>query len=167
VPSGPARRRHLEQLEELDEGVVMTITAPIISRPKLLPVARAGAVAALIGAVVLYGYGALADALSVPMRVAGVGEAHAEAIGPFNFVLGTVICTFWGTVLALALERWASRPARAFVRSAVVLVAVSLLFPLLANDTATSTRLVLAGGHLIAAAVVVPIITAAVAAGRK
>jgi hypothetical protein len=82
----------------------MTITAPTVSRPKLLP-------------------------------IAGLGETHAEAIGAATFALGTVICTVWGTVLA--------------------------------NDTATSTRVVLAGGHLIAAAVVVPIIRAAVAAGRK
>jgi uncharacterized membrane protein len=58
-------------------------------------------------------------------------------------------------------------PARLFVRSALVLVAASLVFPLSANDTTISTRLMLAGGHLIAAAIVVPIITAVVVGGRK
>jgi hypothetical protein len=46
---------------------------------------------------------------------------------------------------------------------------VSLVFPLAASHTATSTRLTLALGHLIAAAVVIPIITGRLtqASGRR
>lgn len=124
-----------------------------------LPVVVVGGLAAVIGALVLTAYGALIAALGVPMFAGELGADHADAITAGNFALGTVICTFWGTVLAVALARWATRPARTFLRASLVLLAVSLVFPLAASHTETVTRLCLALGHLIAAAVVIPFIT--------
>ena len=129
------------------------------SRFARLPVLVAGAIAAAAGAIVLYAYGTLAQALDVPMRAGEVGASQAQAITPASFAAGVVFCTAAGTILAMVLARRAANPARAFLRTSLILVAVSLVFPLAASHTATSTRLTLALGHLIAAAVVIPIIT--------
>jgi hypothetical protein len=132
---------------------------PATSRLAKLPVCVAGAIAALAGAAVLYAYGSLAQALDVPMRAGEIGASHAQAITPASFASGVVFCTVAGTILAMVLARRAARPARAFLRTSLVLVAISLVFPLAASHTATTTRLTLALGHLIAAAIVIPIIT--------
>jgi hypothetical protein len=123
------------------------------------PVWLTGAAAAVAGALVLFGYGAVAAALSVPMKAGEPWAGHAQALNAGSFAIGTLICTFWGTVLAVVLARRAARPARAFARSAAALVAVSLAFPLTAAHTATATRLTLAGAHLLAAAIIIPVIT--------
>lgn len=106
----------------------------------------------------LYGYGTIASALSVPMRASEVETSQAEAITPTSFAAGTLICAFWSAVLAVVLGCRASRPARTFVRVTSTLVAVSLVFPLAASHTALSTRLVLAAGHLLTAAIIVPVV---------
>ena len=131
-----------------------------------LPIPVAGAAAALAAAIVLYGYGALARALSVPMRAGEPGASHAQAITPVSFAVGAVFCTALGTILAMILAARADGPARAFLRTTLVLVAVSLAFPLAAGHTAVATRLTLALGHLIAAAIVIPLITLRLARAR-
>jgi hypothetical protein len=139
-----------------------TRSAPTIratSRLAKLPVCVAGGVAALAGAAVLYAYGTLAQTLDVPMRAGEIGARHAQAITPASFATGVVFCTIAGTILAMVLARRAAHPARAFLRTSLVLVAISLVFPLAASHTATATRLTLALGHLIAAAIVIPVIT--------
>jgi hypothetical protein len=129
------------------------------SRFAKLPVLVAGAIAAAAGAIVLYAYGTLARALDVPMRAGEIGASHAQAVTPASFAVGVVFCTAAGTILAMVFARRAANPARAFLRTSLILVAVSLVFPLAASHTAASTRLTLALGHLIAAAIIIPIIT--------
>jgi hypothetical protein len=145
-----------------------TPTTGAASRLAKLPVSVAGATGALAGAAVLYAYGTLARALDVPLRAGEIGARHAQAITPASFAAGVVFCTVAGTVLAMVLARRAAHPARAFLRTSLVLVAISLVFPLAASHTATATRLTLALGHLTAAAVVIPILTRRLsyAAGR-
>ena len=136
-----------------------TPAAPATSRLAKLPVSVAGAVAAVAGAAVLFAYGTLAKALGVPMRAGEIGARHAQAITPASFATGVVFCTVAGTILAMVLAARAARPARAFLRTSLVLVAISLVFPLAASHTVPATRLTLALGHLLAAAIVIPIIT--------
>jgi Family of unknown function (DUF6069) len=93
------------------------------------------------------------------MRAGELGASHAQAVTPANFVTGIVLCTAAGTVLAMILARRAAISARTFLRTTLVLVAISLVFPLAASHTQTATRLTLALGHLIAAAIVIPLIT--------
>ena len=138
------------------------------SRLAKLPVSVTGVIAAAAGAAVLYIYGTLAQALSVPMRAGELGATHAQAITPASFASGVVFCTVAGTILAMILAARAADPARAFLRTTVILVAVSLVFPLAASHTAATTRLTLALGHLIAAAIVIPILTLRLAqAGQR
>jgi hypothetical protein len=143
-------------------GPVTTSTAAATtcapSRLARIPVPAAGAIAAVAGAAVLYGYGAVARALAGPMQAGDIGASHADPITPASFSLGVVLCTAVGTVLALVLARRAAAPARVFLRTAVVLTVVSLVFPLTATHTDTATRLTLALGHLVAAALIIPVL---------
>jgi hypothetical protein len=144
-----------------DNAAVSTPAAPDPGAPSRLariPVPAAGAVAAVAGAAVLYGYGAVARALAGPMQAGDIGASHADPVTPSSFSIGVVLCTVVGTVLALVLARRAADPARTFLRTALVLTAVSLLFPLTASHTDTATRLTLALGHLVAAALIIPIL---------
>jgi hypothetical protein len=138
---------------------VATARTRATSRLAELPLPVAGAIAAVAGAIVLYAYGALARALSVPMRAGEPGASHAQAITPFSFASGVVFCTIIGTILAMILAARAGHPARAFLRTALILVAVSLAFPLAASHATEATRLTLALGHLVGAAIVIPLIT--------
>ena len=123
------------------------------------PIWHVGAIAGAIAALVLYGYGSIAAALPIPMRAAGLGAHTATVIGPGDFAMGTALCTVVGTILAIVLARYSARPARHFLRVTVSLDLISLVFPLTATDTAISTRVVLACGHLLAATIVIPILT--------
>ncbi|MGW4102223.1 DUF6069 family protein [Streptomyces sp. NPDC004976] len=65
---------------------------------------------------------------------------------------------FWsiaGIVLAVALARWAKRPARSFAVTTAALTALSLVGPAVAPHTTTSTQVVRAVSHM-AAAVIIP-----------
>lgn len=124
------------------------------SRPVWLVSVLAGLAAA--GATELYGVAA--SAVDIPMSAGNIGASTSQPITVGMFAMGTLTCVFWGTVLAVLLGRYASRPARAYVWATVALTVGSLAGPLLAGDTATSTKLMLAVAHLIAAAIVIPIV---------
>lgn len=134
---------------------IIHTTAPVLRRG-VRRVVGAGVAAGLVGAAVLYGYGAVALALAGPMQAGDPWSAAPEPVEPVNFAMGTLVCTFWGTVLALALARRAARPARLFARVAAALVAASTVFPLAAVGATTATRVTLVLAHLVAAAIVVP-----------
>ncbi|MGP3983633.1 DUF6069 family protein [Streptomyces sp. KR80] len=120
------------------------------------PVWRVGVLAAVTGAVVTEVFALGARALDVPMKAGGPGAKAAEAIPPFGFAMGVLFWSVVGIVLAVALARWAKRPARIFVVTTVTLTVLSLAGPIMATHTATTTRVVLALSHLVAAAVIIP-----------
>ena len=130
-------------------------------RPTVRTVLVGGVKAAAAGAVVLTLYGAVAIALHGPMAAGDPGADHAAPVQVGSFAQGVVLCTFIGTLIALGIVRYAARPQRTFVRVAVSLTAISLIAPLFASHTTEATRLILAGGHLLVAAVVIPILTRA------
>jgi hypothetical protein len=84
------------------------------------------------------------------------GAHHATKIAAATPGLMTLICAAIGTVLAVALARWAKRPARAFTVTTVALTFVSLIDPVFAGATAPATKITLACAHLLAAAIVIP-----------
>jgi heme A synthase len=93
------------------------------------------------------------------MSAGNIGSDTAQPITVGMFAMGTLICTFWGTVLAMILARRALHPAKTFARATIALTVFSLASPLAAGGTATSTKLTLAIAHLLAAAIVIPVIT--------
>jgi hypothetical protein len=103
--------------------------------PRLPALLGAAALAASMAAAVTAGYAELAGSISIPMRAGSMGAARAEPITAGNFVVGVLVCTFWGTVVAVLLRRFARHPRIAFVRAAASLVVLSLAGPAFAIDT--------------------------------
>ncbi len=117
--------------------------------------ALAGLVAALAAAVATTAAAALAGVAGVELEVPDGGE-----IVPLSGVaVLTGFFSLLGAALAMALLRWSARPAQRFLRAALLLTVLSLVPPLLAGADAAATA-TLVGLHLVAAAVVVPALTA-------
>jgi hypothetical protein len=121
-----------------------------------LPVLKAAAVATVAGAVASELVSAAARAAGISMNAALFGASHADTIHVGGFAIGTVFNVAIGTVIALVLLRRAHNPARTFVRTAIVLTAVSMVLPATAAHTAAATKLTLAVAHLVVAVVVIP-----------
>jgi hypothetical protein len=133
-------------------------TAPssrVERRRLLLP----GLAAAAVAAVAATAVAALAMALGVDFELPDGGES----IPLFAFAQLTFVFSLVGVLLALAIRRWTSRPARIWVGTAVSLTVLSLVPPFLVDaNPATECALVLV--HLIAAAVVIPVVARRLAA---
>ena len=114
-------------------------------------------------------YGLAARAIGVPMTAGDPGGTVATPITIGMFAMAVLISLFWGTILAIALARYARHPARTYLRATLALTGLSLAGPLAAGDTAIATKLMLGGAHLLAAAIVIPVLTRrlALAPGRQ
>jgi hypothetical protein len=138
-----------------------TITTYVTSNQNVptaarLPVVKAAAVATVVGAVASELVAAAARAAGISMNAALLGASHADTIHVGGFATGTVFNVAIGTVIALMLLRRANKPARTFVRIAIVLTAVSMVLPATAAHTAGATKVTLAVAHLVVAMVVIP-----------
>jgi hypothetical protein len=105
----------------------------------------------LVAAVATITTAAVASGLGVSLEIAG------EAIPVAGFGTVTLMCVTAGYLVALAVRRFSSRPATTWVRVAVVLTALSFV-PDLTADATTATKLTLMLTHVIAAAIVIPVI---------
>jgi uncharacterized protein DUF6069 len=124
------------------------------SRFAAAPVWRVGALASVVAVVLTTVFALVAKALDVSLEVDG------EAIPIIGFAYITLLFAAVGTVLAVVLARRAKRPARTFVVTTVALTALSLVPPLATGDIDTSTRVTLSLAHLVAAAIVIPVLAA-------
>ncbi len=122
------------------------------------PVWQVSYLAGLAASVVVEIWALAARAMGVPMRAAGVGSHHATPITVGMFAMGTMVVIFWFTFAVIAMARFSKNPRRTFLRTALPLLAFSLAVPLTAADTATSTKLTLAAAHLIAGAIIIPVV---------
>ena len=137
----------------------MTAPQPVRSHRSALatrPLWLVGLAATVAGAAVAALVAAVARAADVPLEVASSSDAAPEAIPVSGVAVLVVICGIVGVVMALGTNRWATRPARAFVVATTVLTAVSLVTPLIAENATTATRVVLEFTHLVAAAIIIP-----------
>ncbi|WP_193318036.1 MULTISPECIES: DUF6069 family protein [Streptomyces] len=130
------------------------------------PVWQVGALAVVAGAVLTEAFALAARGLGVSM-LAATGDQEPAEIPVGGFATAVLVCATVGVLLALVLARFTRRPARIFAATTGVLTALSLVPPFLTTDTATSTQLVLAVAHLVAAAVVVPPLTRRLALVRR
>jgi hypothetical protein len=131
-----------------------TGTDILATRPMWLVSALAGLAAAIATEL----YGLAARAVGVPIEAGGIGASVSGPITIGMFAMGTAVAGFWGTILAVLLARHGRRPARAYLWTTIALTAVSLAGPLLAGVTVTSTKLMLALAHILAAAIVIPVV---------
>jgi hypothetical protein len=126
------------------------------SRGSTWRIALAGAAGAIAAIAVVEVYAAIGRAAGISMRAGAPGAHTALPVTPGSFAIGILICTFWGTVLAVVVAKVAPRPARAFTTIAILLTAASLVSPLAASHAADSTRLFLACAHLLSATIIIP-----------
>ena len=138
-------------------------SAPFLARR---PVWQASYLAGLAASAVVEAWGLAARAAGVPMRAAGLGSHHATPVTVGMFALGTMVVTFWFTFAVVLMARFSKNPRRTYLRTALPLLALSLAVPLTAADTATSTRLTLAAAHLIAGAIIIPVLARRLARPR-
>lgn len=130
------------------------------SRPVATTVSRSqrglvvtGLSGALVAAVATAVVGALAKAAGVDFELPDGGEA----VPVYGFAVVTFGFSVVGLLLAVGLRRWSRRPASTFVRIAATLTAVSLVPPFF-QDANAGTCLSLVLLHLVAAAIVIPLI---------
>ncbi len=111
----------------------------------------AGATAGFVASVATFATAAIADAAGVPLEVGG------QSIPLIGFAQVTFVAAIIGTVLAVVSARRATRPRRTFVVTTVVLTFASIVPDVLADAT-TATKLALAFTHVVAAAIVIPVL---------
>ena len=123
----------------------MSVTTTAPPKPLIIGGLTATAVAAAATATV-----------AAAGEFAGISLAVGGAPIPVSgFAVLTVIFSVVGLVLALVLGRLASRPRMAFVRTTIVLTALSLVPDVLA-DASAGTKVLLMLTHVVAAAIVIP-----------
>jgi heme A synthase len=132
--------------------------APSASFLARRPVWQVSYLAGLAASVAVETWGLAARAAGVPMRAAGLGSHHASPVTVGMFAMGTMVVTFWFTFAVILIARFSKNPRRTYLRTALPLLVLSLVVPLTAADTATSTKLTLAAAHLIAGAVIIPVV---------
>jgi hypothetical protein len=119
------------------------------------PVWLVGVAATVVGAVATALVAVVAKAADVPLEIAA-SDGDLEAIPAAGFATMVLAAGAVGTLIALALSRWAKRPARTFLVVTVALTVASFASPLIAEDATTATRLVLELTHVVAAALIIP-----------
>ena len=132
-----------------------TTTVPTATRSARRTLWLAGLASGAVAAVTTTAIAAIADATDHPLVVDG------EKIPVLGFAQMTLIGAVIGVVLALVLRRRADRPRRTFTATTVALTALSCIpsVAMGAGDGAGNTT-VLVATHLIAAAIVVPVLAA-------
>jgi hypothetical protein len=125
------------------------------------------------GSLVVAGLAATAVASIGTSTVAAAGSAAGISLdvsgAPIpvpGFAVLTAVFSLVGLALAAVLARRARQPRSTFVRTTVVLTALSLV-PDLVVDAAPATKLLLMLTHLVAAAIVVPAIARRLSPGRR
>jgi Family of unknown function (DUF6069) len=135
-----------------------TSATPPVSFLARRPVWQVSYLSGLAASAVVEVWGLAARAAGVPMRAAGLGSQHASSIIVGMFAMGTMVVIFWFTFAVVLMARFAKNPRRIYLRTAVPLLALSLAVPLTAADTAVSTKITLSIAHLIAGAIIIPVV---------
>ncbi len=112
---------------------------------------KAGLAAIVVASAATTAVAAAGNAVGISLDIAG------EPIPVLGFATLTAFFSLIGLVLAVVLARFARSPRRAFVRTTIVLTALSLVPDAIADaDAATIALLMIT--HLVAAAIVIPAI---------
>lgn len=111
-------------------------------------------------ALATLGAAAATTAVAAVAHAAGVSLAiEGEQIPLAGFAQLTVFFAIIGIVFAAALRRWAGNPRVTFVRTTIALTALSLVPDVIVNAS-VDTKLTLMVTHIVAAAIVIPVIAA-------
>jgi hypothetical protein len=126
-----------------------TTTTDTTAAPTVGSLLLTGAAATVAAAVATSAVAAAGQAVGVSTALAGV------PIPTSGFAVLTLIFSVVGLVIATALRRFARRPRTVWIRTTVVLTALSFVPDLLA-DAAVGTKALLIVTHIVAAAIVIP-----------
>jgi hypothetical protein len=140
-----------------------TSTNPISRRHTRARTGRlrpAGLLSGIVAAVATTLTVVVAHAAGEPVMMSG------KQIPASGFAIFTIIGALFGIAIATILSRRARRPRTMFLRTTIVLTAVSIV-PDVVSDATAKAKLVLIATHLIAAAIIVPVIAARVAGSRS
>ena len=124
---------------------------PAAGRTRLL--VRSGLLAAAVASLATTAVAATGNAAGISLDVAG------EPIPVAGFAVLTAVFSLVGVLLAVVLAARARQPRRTFLVTTAALTALSVVPDVLA-DVAGSTRALLVLTHLVAAAIVVPVLAA-------
>jgi hypothetical protein len=138
----------------------MTATLTTTSRGTTGSLAGAGLVATAVACLATSTVAAAGSAAGISLDVSGA------PIPVPGFAVLTAVFSLVGLALAAVLARRARQPRSTFVRTTVVLTALSLV-PDLVADAAPATKLLLMVTHLVAAAIVVPAVARRLPTGRR
>ncbi len=133
------------------------MTATLIAKRRTSSLPRTGVAAAAVASVATTTAAALGHAAGISLDMGG------EPIPVLGFGTLTAVFSLVGLVIAAVLSRWARHPQATFVRTTVLLTAVSLVPDAIA-DAGSSTKALLMLTHLIAAAIVIPAVARRLAA---
>lgn len=138
-----------------------TISAPTTSSSRAVvsrvPTWLQAISAVVVGAALTGGFEAVTRAAGVPYVYAppGIEPAPMPVSGLFFAVLEVGVI---GLILAASLTRWAKRPRSTWQRTTVALTVLSLVPSLVAASTSYATNIALAVSHVVAAAVIIPMV---------
>ncbi|MCU1602874.1 MAG: hypothetical protein JWO22_3583 [Frankiales bacterium] len=129
----------------------MTTTLNEINAPTAAPLARAGFAVAAVAAIATL-------AVAAVVRAAGVSfDIKGEPIPLLAFPQLTFGFSLVGLAIASVLTRRATRARTTFLRTTGVLLVLSFV-PDLTSDASASTKVALVLVHVVAAALVVPVL---------
>lgn len=132
-----------------------TTTSTSTARAFWLPAAMATAGAAAATTAVA----AVAHAAGISLAIDG------QEIPVPGFATATLMLTVLGLVIAAGLRKWAGNPRAAWVRTTIALTVLSLVPDAIVNAE-VETKLTLMLTHIVAAAIVIPVIAARLANSR-
>jgi uncharacterized protein DUF6069 len=146
---------------------VMSVTNPTLQTTaftaigaKTAPVWRVAAVATVAAAIATEIIATVARAFDASLKAGEIGAKTSERIPIGGFATMTLMCGAVGVLLAVAFARWAKQPARTYGIVAVTLTALSFVPSLSAGATTAGTKVILCLAHLVAAAIIIPVVTA-------
>ena len=130
-----------------------TTSTTAISTParRSHPLVKATLVSGLVAAAATTTMAVAADAAGVPLAIDG------EQIPFLGFAQMSLLGAVIGGLIVAALNRWSDRPRQRFEIVAVVLTLLSCV-PSVALPPDTATKLTLVATHLVAAAIIVPVV---------
>ncbi len=129
---------------------------------------RTGLVAAVLASVATEAFTAVLRAAGVHLAIGSIGGNSADVvdIGPGACTIMVAICVAAGLVVAAALNRWAQRPQRTWRVTTCGLTVASFIPDVFAGATASSSKISLMAAHVIAAAIVIPLVGRSLRATR-
>jgi hypothetical protein len=134
----------------------MSVTAPTLTATSAATrpassLRRATVVSGLVAAAVTTAAAAAADAAGVSFEIEG------ETIPLLGFAQMTVLGAVIGGLLLAGLNRWSTSARQRFVQATVALTALSCI-PSVAMPDAAGTQVTLVALHVLAAAIIVPVL---------